>query len=438
MTSPATPRPGAPETAAKIARRQFLQASLLGGLSGTAALSAATPGSTGPAVPPAAPAEDGGEGDALPRAHPFWPYPRLTLVTDHHKHRSRGSGLVILKDRWLFFWREASIHGASDPDSVVRMAESRNGGQTLENVRTIYREDNGITGTDIRARLMGDGRIGVFGSRRDSSDRKKGVILKPFFMYSDDGGAKWTTRILDGMPSAMSPGFTFNAFPAAVGGHDTMGYIIFCHGSGMHAVYTTDNGFTWRSKFLFASLGGEVSVVRLGATHRWIMVTRRSEGENPVYRSTNLLDWDGPHFSGKRIGANSSTVVYHREHITWIAASRPYHYENDASRAIPVDGEIFKGLVTCTAPAEAIWAAPTQWPPWSVLMYLPAHFDGTFVWHRRHWYMLFGAIEDPLRIASPGKKAYSQLGIMSSVAAPGPYFHGQLPGWTAEQLGPRS
>lgn len=431
-------RPGATRSVApENARRHFIQTALVAGLASATGLAGAVPT---PPVAPANPANqpEAGDDDALPSAHPFWPYPRLTLVTDHKKHRSRGSGLVILEDRWLFFWREASIHGASDPDSLVKMGESRNGGQTLENIRTIYREDRGITGTDIRARLMGGGRIGVFGSRRDASDRKKGVTLKPFFMHSDDGGATWTTQVLQGVATAMSPGFTFNAFPAAVGGHDTDGYILFCHGAGMHAVYSIDNGLTWRDRKLFDHLGGEVSVVQLGGTPRWLMISRRTTGENPVYRSTNLLDWDGPHFSGKTIGANSSTLVYHRGHLTWIAASRPYHYENDASRAIPVDGEIFKGLVTCTADAEAIWADPTKWPEWRVLMYLPAHFDGTFVWHRRHWYMLFGAIEDPQRIASPGKKGYSQLGLMSSVHAPGPQFHGHLPGWSVEPAAAKS
>lgn len=412
-------------------RRRFLQSSLAAGLVG--GLGAGTIHSAAPDPPrePLPPVDDALDG--LPRAHPFWPHPRLSLLTDHRKHRSRGSGMVILKDRWLFFWREANIHGASDPDSVVRMAQSRNGGQTLENVRTIYREDHGITGTDIRARLMGNGRIGVFGSRRDSSDRVKGIILEPFFMYSDDGGETWTTQVLAGVRAPMSPGFTFNRFPAAVGGHDRDGYILFCNGSGMNAVYTTDNGQTWRDRKLFDALGGEVSVVQLGDSARWLMTCRRTGGENPVYRSTNLLDWDGPHFSGKRVGDNPSTIVYHRGHITWIAASRPYHFENDARRAIPVDGEIFKGLVTCTGEAEKLWEDPTRWPDWSVLMYLPVHFDGTFTQHRGHWYMLFGAIEDPLKIASPGRKAYSQLGLMASVAAPGAYFSGHLPGWIAEQ-----
>lgn len=411
---------------AVIDRRRFIGASALAGVAAATASVGAT--AAAQTAPPTDPTNDG----FLPPAHPFWPFPRVTLVTDHTKHRSRGSGLVILKDRWLFFWREASIHGASDPDSVVRMGESRNGGQTLENIRTIYQEEGGITGTDIRARRMGNGRIGIFGSRRDASDRVKGIILEPFFMYSDDDGKSWHSRTLEHVRAPMSPGFTFNSFPAAVGGHDTQGFVVFCNGSGMNGVYTTDNGHTWTDRRLFDALGGEVSVVQLGDSLRWLMVCRRQTGENPVYRSTNLLDWDGPHFSGKTIGENSSTIVYHQGHVTWIAASRPYHYENDASRAIPVDGEIFKGLVTCTVDAESIWADPTRWPEWSVLMYLPAHFDGTFVKHRHHWYMLFGAIEDPLNIARPSRKSFSQLGIMSSAAAPGPQFNAFLPGWIPE------
>jgi hypothetical protein len=60
------------------------------------------------------------------------------------------------------------------------------------------------------------------------------------------------------------------------------------------------------------------------------------------------------------------------------------------------------------------------------------YFDGTFVEHQGYLYMLFGAIEDLLRIASPGRKTYSQLGIMSFVVAPGPQLNGFLPGWTIE------
>ena len=365
--------------------------------------------------------------------HPFYPFPRVTLLTDHTKHRSRGSGLVMLRDKWLFFWREANIHGASDPDSLVKMGESRNGGQTIENIRTIYREADGITGTDIRARLMGNGRIGVFGSRRDSSDRIKGITLRPFFMYSDDDGGTWTTQVMEHFACEMSPSFTFNRYPASVGGHDTEGYILFCHGGGVNAAWTTDNGKTWKDKKLFKTPGGEVSVVQLGDSKRWIMTCRNSKGENPVYKSVDLLNWQGPYGSGKRIGDNPSTILYNNGHITWIAASRPYHFENDSSRAIPVNGEIFKGLVTCTASAEEIWKDPSNWPEWSILMYLPVHFDGTFVQHQGYWYMIFGAIEDPLRIATPGKKKYSQLALMSSVTAPGPQFNTVLPGWLSER-----
>ena len=252
-------------------------------------------------------------------------------------------------------------------------------------------------------------------------------------MYSDDGGATWTSQVLNHFACAMSPGFTFNRYPASVGGHDTEGYVLFCHGDGMNAAYTIDNGNTWKGKKLFNTPGGEVSVVQLGDTNRWIMTCRHKNNDNPVYKSVDLLNWDGPYSSGKRVGGNPSTIVYNKGYITWIAASRPYHFENDSSRAIPVDGEIFKGLVTCTADAETIWKKPTTWPEWLILMYLPVHFDGTFVQHQGHWYMIFGAIEDPLRIASPGKKGYSQLGIMSSVVAPGPQFNGVFPGWIAER-----
>ena len=136
-----------------------------------------------------------------------------------------------------------------------------------------------------------------------------------------------------------------------------------------------------------------------------------------------------PTMSGKFICDNPIVIVYNKGHITWIAASRPYHYQNNSDRAIPVNGEVFKGLVTLTVDAEEIWKETTRWPEWSILIYLPVHFDGTFVGHRGHWYMLFGVIESPMRA---GLKHWSQLGIMSSVMAPGAYFDGFFPGWMLE------
>src|SRR5690606_14443792 len=116
---------------------------------------------------------------------------------------------------------------------------------------------------------------------------------------------------------------------------------------------------------------------------------------------------------------------------TWIAASRPNHYRSGEQDGINVNGETFQGLATKTANAEEIWKNPEKWPDWSVLIYLPVHFDGTFVNHNGLWYMIFGAIEGPMGV---GRKTYSQLGIMSSINAPGPYFNGHLPGWMNENL----
>ncbi len=374
-------------------------------------------------------------------AHPFWPVPRLTLVTDHKKHRSRGSGLVILKDKWLFFWREANIHGATDQSAVIKMGESRNGGQVITNVRTIYDEgpDAKFNASDLRVRVMGEGRIGLFAVRNSYPDADWADCI---FMHSDDGGNTWSKRVL-ALGNATHPGFTFNDYPASVGGHDTEGYIVYFKSKGRRpwpdkedfvALYTTDNGNNWSYKTVLKNAperSHEMSVVRLGQSDRWIMTWRQSKqsGVAGIARSEDMINWDGPYKTNTKIPSNPSTIIFNKGYITWLAASRPFHYRNDDSDGIRANGEMFNGIVTKTADAEAIWKNPSSWPEWSILTYLPVHFDGTFVHNQGHWYMIFGAVEGPMRV---GRKYYSQLGVMSSVNAPGPARDGFLPGWMVE------
>ncbi len=164
------------------------------------------------------------------------------------------------------------------------------------------------------------------------------------------------------------------------------------------------------------------------------MFGRNESRKNVIYKSEDMITWTGPYITNKKIGANSSTVVYNGAddgsgYITWVTRSSPYHYENDTSRAIPVDGKIFEGLVSVTRKASEVWESLTtvsretedwpitsQWPDWSILTYLPVHFDGTFSQDSKgNWYLLFGAIEGPLTpTGSPSDKTYSRLGIITS------------------------
>ena len=356
------------------------------------------------------------EGD-LPYGHPFWPSPQLKIITGTDKHRSRGSGLVILPDKWLLFWREGAHHH-DDPASTVKMAESYDEGRTLENIKTLYSAagHDGVEWLDIRARIMGNGRIGIYGGRQDSTD---GSLKKPLFAYSDDMGQTWTYVSLDHFEIDSScPSFTFNRFPASVGGHDTEGYILFWRGSDelVHIAYTVDNGLTWQDQLANHSGAspGEMSVVRLGETDRWVMIGRTRTEQNAVHTSTDLFNWDGPYYTDKTIGGNPSTIVYNEGFVTWIAASRPYHYSDSDIHAQLVNGEIFRGLVTCTVEAEALWKNPSYWPEWSILMRLPVHFDGTFVNYEDRWYMIFGAVEGPPQMTGTTGKTYSRLGIMTA------------------------
>lgn len=432
----------------------------------------------------------------LPDKHPFkfsgtrqsgLPTNQLaaTLLTDDTMHRSRGSGVVMLSDRWLFFWREANVHTATDPDSVIKMGTlnldpvTQKGTGKLENIHTIYQESGGITATDIRARLMDDSTIGIFGSRRkainDDGDGK-GDILQPFFMYSKDKGAKWTSMIFDGSNNnpnfnPCSPSFTFNRYSASArtsadpSATDNGAFILYCHGvssgdkktSSIYAVFTKDNGRTWEQSTVIGGMAGatktsEVSVVQLedpSNPNRWIMFGRNESCEtrdnsdltipvkdrpcvkyynNVIYRSTDMIKWDGPVDTGKSLGANSTTAVYNNGAITWITRSSPNHYEKGDLRANKVDGKVFEGLLSTTVDANAVWnlfgstttAAERVdlGDKWQILSYLPVHFDGTFTKYKGNWFLLFGAIEGPFTpTGSPSGKTFSRLGIMSSADA---------------------
>jgi len=357
----------------------------------------------------------------------------FTVITDDTRHRSRGSGFVALEDKWVIFWRDAAVHDVGGYNSTIRCADTYGDGQTLENEREVYAEAN-CDVTDVRAWMMDDGRIGLMAERFPAMQNGKADY--PVFIYSDDNGNTWQFSVLNITGSGHEEGnisYDWLRYPASVGGDDDGGWIGFLHQSRLaepkkdiYAVYTVDNGNSWNMTKVIHDIGGlmddydvtdEPIVQRLGDEDKWIMMLRVELGTEPIitplFKSTDLFIWAGPYDTGQSQRRNPSRIIYDEGCVTWISATRPYHYEDSDMRGIPIDGEIFQGLVIQMVGADELWTDPDCWPGWGELARLPhIHGDPSFKKIDGLWFGLLGIYEGPPGIDGSTAKTYSQLGIM--------------------------
>ena len=361
--------------------------------------------------------------------HPFYFGYQFTIITDTTRHRSRGSGFVELDDEWLICWRDGDFHDTSYYNSTIRCADTCNNSLILENEREVYSEAD-CDVTDIRVWMMDDGRIGIMAERFPRLANGKADY--PVFIYSDDDGATWKHEILDDVEGNIS--YDWIRYPASVGGDDDGGWIGFLHQSRLaerdkdiYAVYTVDNGLTWNMTRVIHDTEGlldaydvtdEPIIQRLGDEDKWIMMLRVELGSDsiitPLFKSTDLFTWTEPYDTGQSQRRNPSRIIYDEGYITWIAATRPYHYEDSDMRAIPVDGEIFQGLVIQTVNADELWDDPDCWTGWSELARLPhIHGDPSFWKIDGKWFGILGIYEGAAGIGKSTEKTYSQLAIIS-------------------------
>ncbi len=294
---------------------------------------------------------------------PFYP-PHIRTITNKQWHVGLNSGVFVLDDEWLIIWREATGHLRTTDGKLVA-ANTRDGGYSLTDKRTIYEEDD----YDIRSFTSGlmNNRLGILAMRSDDN----GDIVDPVFIYSDDNGENWDSEILSGFPP-MAFGFTWHTYPASVGGDDSNGFAAFAaavEGTSLdelHAVYTTNNGDTWSHTKIFDedddALGYlEPVVARIGDEDKWVMIYRRgTNGENAfAAKSTDLLSWDGPYDTGQHMHRNPPQLVYDNGYLYWYIFSR-------GTRSVEYGKQ--SHLLHQWRDAESLWDDNISgWPGWKVL-----------------------------------------------------------------------
>jgi hypothetical protein len=311
----------------------------------------------------------------------FAPTANIDTITNTDTWQSQAD-IVVTSDRWYLTWIEGDGHNVIG--NSLKYAETTDGGATFENEQTVFAGGSTEWARDARMTEFDNGRLGIWFRRNDGNDDPLGLS----FAYSDDGGNSWTVDDYDTF-NANYLSFSILRYPSSVGGADTGGWII--HGDDaldggdgdIYAITTTDNGDSWaESKVIsnpsgYSSAGFEVSVARLGTDNKWVMLTRNeSGGPSLIYTSTDLSNWSGPDEApSPDVGDNPSSLFYHNGYLNWLAASRPYQYEADDSRAILSDNK-FQGIVSRTVDADTIWNNPTNWPAWEVFAYERGmHFD---------------------------------------------------------------
>lgn len=162
-------------------------------------------------------------------------------------------------------------------------------GASWEGRRSIFsHNDYGISA--IAGGIMGGGQFGLFIRVYDSA----ATTARHFLLASTDAGATWTRSALTITPTNFFPYGQLHRYPAAAGGHDSNGWIVYGYNPGAgeaHAVYTTDNGATWSSSLLhdFSSTDGvEVTVARVGSEAKWVFYLRH--GNDPFYHTATSVN----------------------------------------------------------------------------------------------------------------------------------------------------
>lgn len=257
---------------------------------------------------------------------------RVLLGLENDAHYGFNNFIFDLgSGKWTIVYRKASNHTVVNGSEICAF-DTFDKGLTRENERVIYRDPTSDTRNFV-ARKMGNGRLGIIATRRYASPSL--AYLAPVFIYSDDGGAEWQSRLI--APPAPGWGVNFHGsmidFPASVGGDDVNGFIAYSYGhTGGHidACYTTNNGddWSWRTQAALKpstvpSLT-ETACERVGTQDKWIMLVRPSgDVDDPaiVFTSTDPLNLGSGAADGLGIAGNPPQVIYDpRDNRFWYMA----------------------------------------------------------------------------------------------------------------------
>ncbi len=324
-----------------------------------------------------------------------------TIKSDEFKITS-GIFNIPSSEKWVIWWTEWGTSGSYET-SVVKVADSYDKGQTIQNVRTIRDETASNIGNYSGAYGMMNGRLGMLFCRYDGDTSS---YLPPVFVYSDDNGSSWSSTVLSGLSNGIQPYFDIIPYPTSVGGDDDNGFIALANQQpsldSINYLYTTDNGANWSEGKAIANSQlpdstndqvGEANFARIGSEDKWIMVVRRQDatGLNAyISKSTDLTTWDDPIDSGQAVGQNPHYLTTFGDKFYWVLANRSW-------KSSGLD-ETKGALVYQTANEDDIWNDLTAWTGWKYLAEMPgkeAHGYLTLRQDEGEWYGTFQADEDP-------------------------------------------
>jgi hypothetical protein len=300
------------------------------------------------------------------------------LMADGESHY--GLNNVVLdagSGKWVIVYRKGDEHGVA-LGSELRAVDTYDEGRTHINDRMIYTQSTSDT-RNFTAGMMGGARLGILVTRR--TDSVAGYSSSVFF-HSDDAGVTWQAVYIAKEATDQRVNFHGHllAYPASVGGHDTLGWIAYSHGSAdgaIDALRTNDNGATWTWARVVASPSspishGEPTVVRLGTSDRWLMICRNNAATDAAaYTSTDMLSWSSQQASGIALKNNPPAAIWDDGRVWLYAFSRGGR-------------EILSGydhhLLATSADDDALFAANGNFGAigckWSVELPVPAFATG--------------------------------------------------------------
>ncbi|ETA50655.1 sialidase family protein [Ponticoccus alexandrii] len=347
-------------------------------------------------------------------AHPLdgW-IKAVTLGSDH-----AGLNATLLPDpddsgRLLLIWRSALEHTAST-GSVLRMAVSHDRGASFTEERTIY-QDPDWDARNFSGGVMADGRLGLLCTRFRAASTGGTEMHTPVFVYSDDGGRHWRSRVLE-LPSSDSH-VNFHgdilAWPGAAGGRDKGGFAAFSYSTPhkhIDGLYSRDNGETWiwrravcQPDPKLAPFLTEQWTARLGERQMWMMVARATTSgaaaDAAVFLSRDLQNWEGPLASGLNLAGNAPALIVENDTAHLYTVSRRGRDRELATA--PDDLPRGNRFMHTSAPVDALLRARGRWGDfggWREVTMLPEAATG-YIFPRRieeRWYAVVNCAETGL------------------------------------------
>jgi len=306
---------------------------------------------------------------------------------------------------WTVVWREASTHYL-DSSSVIRAADTYDGGQTFFNYRTIH--DGAYDARNFGGTIMGGGRLGIMAARRDGSGE-----YDPVFVYSDDNGSTWTSSTF-ALPN-VTGSYEMEPYPASVGGHDTDGWMVPARDGGnqIHLFTTTDNGTNWSSSAVDTPTKSvsEVTIGRVGSQDKWLLLARNNDdgadAKALVYTSTDLTNWtyEG---EGPILGENRPVLVSDDDLMHLMTTNRV-----EGGGEITSEPRMF---LRQTHNADTLFANPTSgWGDWETVARAGYHLTGYPHVEQiaGKWYATVMTGEN--KGSSAGSRDWSRLSLLSEI-----------------------